>query len=228
MQLFGKPLELLILDVDGVILKIVSFLKRDLTAVAIKLGLPVELIEDHIALVESGKTRGKPSLEEGVKELWPTLSHEQAVEFAMEFREQRRNHPWPVIEGSREAIQWFRKQNIPIAICTTNDRKTLDNQLLAASIDPSWFVAFSTWESVYRKPHPKAFDHIFEATSVRRDHAVYVGDWYPDIVVARGGNVPFFAVLSGGIAHDFFVKEGVPENRIIGRLSDLMSLVSPS
>lgn len=228
MRLYGKPLELLILDVDGVILKIVSFLKRDLTAVAVKLGLPVEPIKDHIMLVESGKTRGKPSLREGVKELWPNLNHEQAVQFAEEFRKQRRSHPWPVIEGSRETIEWFMEQNVPMAICTTNDRETLDNQLLAAGIDPSWFVAFSTWESTYRKPHPKAFDHIFETTSVRRDHAVYLGDWYPDIEVARGGNVPFIAVLSGGIARDFFIREDVPEDHIIGRLSDLMSLVSPS
>jgi phosphoglycolate phosphatase-like HAD superfamily hydrolase len=63
------------------------------------------------------------------------------------------------------------------------------------------------------------------ALPVPRHHAVYVGDWYPDVDTARGGGVRFMAVLSGGIPRHTFLREGIPEDHILDRLHDLLRLV---
>ncbi len=83
----------------------------------------------------------------------------------------------------------------------------------------------STWESGYSKPDPKALDPIFAAVPVPREHAVYVGDWYPDVDTARVGGVRFIAVLSGGILRHACRREGIPEDHILARLHDLLRLV---
>jgi hypothetical protein len=99
------------------------------------------------------------------------------------FRTIEREHPYAPVEGCLETIHWFRRQQIPMALCTTNDRQTLAFRLHSAGIDPKWFAAASTWESGHPKPDPRALDPIFAAVPVLREHAVYVGDWYPDVDV---------------------------------------------
>jgi hypothetical protein len=88
-----------------------------------------------------------------------------------------------------------------------------------------WYAAASTWESGHPKPDPKVLDSIFTAIPAPKEHAVYVGDWYPDVETARGGGVRFIAVLSDGIPRHAFRREGIPEDHILARLHDLLRLV---
>jgi phosphoglycolate phosphatase-like HAD superfamily hydrolase len=106
-----------------------------------------------------------------------------------------------------------------------HDRPALAHRLQAAGVDPRRFAAASSEENEYPKPDPRALDPIFLAIPVPREHAVYVGDWYPDVDTARGDGVRFIAVLSGGIPRHAFLREGIPEDHIITRLHDLLSLV---
>ena len=227
MQLFGKPLELVILDVDGTILDLWAYFRRNLVTAAQRLSLPIEPIDEYLTNVRLGTIHGEAALSDGVRKSWPWLTLEQAHQYSAYFREEERQTPYPPIPGAIEAIQWLRAQEIPVALCTTNDVKTLEHRLHAAGIDPSWFASASTGEYEYRKPHPRAFDPIFEKLKVSRETAVYVGDWYPDIEAARGAGITFVAVLSGGVPRHAFVREGVPEDHIIERLSVLPSLVAP-
>ena len=135
--------------------------------------------------------------------------------------------PYPPIPEAIEAIQWLRRQGVPVTLCTTNDKPTLEHRLHAAGIDPSWFAAVSTGEYQYRKPDPRAFDPIFEQMKAHREAAVYVGDWHSDIEAARGAGITFVAVLSGGIPRHAFEREGVSKDQIIEQLSDLPSLIAP-
>jgi phosphoglycolate phosphatase-like HAD superfamily hydrolase len=225
MQLFGHPLKLVILDVDGVILDLMAGFERHLQAAAKQLHLPTEPIRDYLTAVHRGVRHSYASLPEAIQAWWPALGPRDRQQFVAGFRTLEREHPYPAVEGSLEAIHWFRRQQIPVALCTTNDRSTLSHRLHAAGIDPEWFAAASTWESGHPKPDPKALDPIFAALPVPREHAVYVGDWYPDVETARGGGVRFIAVLSGGIPRHAFLGEGIPEDHIIARLRNLLSLV---
>jgi phosphoglycolate phosphatase-like HAD superfamily hydrolase len=225
MQLFGQPLQLVILDVDGVILDLMAGFEQNLQAAARQLHLPIAPIRDYLAAVHRGARLSYAGLSEAIQAWWPTLSQRDCQQFVARFRTIERTYPYPPVEGSLEAIRRLREQQIPLALCTTNDRQTLAHRLRAAGVDPAWFAAASTWESVYPKPDPRALDPIFAAIPVPREHAVYVGDWYPDVETARGGGVRFLAVLSGGIPRHAFRREGIPEDHIIARLQDLLSLV---
>jgi phosphoglycolate phosphatase-like HAD superfamily hydrolase len=225
MQLFGHPLKLVILDVDGVILDLMAYFEQHLEAAAGQLHLPTEPVRHYFLAVRSGARQSYTHLTEAIQAWWPALSQRDQQHFVECFRTLEREQPYPPVRGSIETIQWFRRQQIPVTLCTTNDRTTLAHRLQSAGVDPEWFVAASTWESGHPKPDPKALDPIFAALPVPRDHAVYVGDWYPDVETARGGGVRFIAVLSGGIPRHAFLREGVPEDHIIAGLQDLLSLV---
>lgn len=227
MQLFGKPLKLVVLDVDGVIIDVVDGLQRDLVRTAIRVGLPIGPLQRFFNAVAAGEEYWQASLQDGIRKFWPELSSEETLAFAWQFQDTRRQNPWPLLEGSTEVIQWFRQRGVPVALCTTNDRPTLEHQLLSVGVDLTWFTVFSTWECGTPKPDPRALDPIFEAVTVLRHHAVYVGDWYPDLEAARGAGVPFVAVLSGGIPRREFIKKGVSEDHILDRLADLPKLIEP-
>jgi phosphoglycolate phosphatase-like HAD superfamily hydrolase len=226
MQLFGHPLQLVMLDVDGVILDLMAGFERHLEAAARHLHLPTTPIRDYLAAVQRGARHSVASLPEAIQVWWPALSQRDHCQFVECFRTIECTHPYPPVQGSREAIHWFRRQQIPVALCTTNDRPTLAHRLHAAGVDPGWFAAAGTWESGHPKPDPKALDPLFTVIPVPRAHAVYVGDWYPDVDTARGGGVRFIAVLSGGIPRRAFRREGIPEDHILARLQNLPSFIA--
>ena len=225
MKLFKKIVKLLILDVDGVILDLVKYFKQNFSAAVIKCDLPLEPFTEYLELLWAGRTRGHSGLNHGIREFWPWITPEKAAKFRECFRNEEWINPYPPIEGSIETIHWFRERGIPVAVCTTNDRETLHHRFEAAKIDPSWFAAMSTWESGHPKPDPRALDPIFSIVRVPPKHAVYIGDWYPDLEAARGAGVRFVAVLSGGIPKWAFLREGVPKHNILNQLSDLPKLI---
>jgi phosphoglycolate phosphatase-like HAD superfamily hydrolase len=71
----------------------------------------------------------------------------------------------------------------------------------------------------------EAIEAWWPALPVPREHAVYVGDWYPDVEAAHGGGMRFIAVLSGGIPRHAFLREGIPEDHVIERLQHLLGLI---
>jgi len=224
-QLFGHPLKLVILDVAGVILDLMANFAPHLEAAAEQLHLPREPIRDYLAAVHHGACQSYTSLPEATQAWWPMLSQRDRTQFVECFRTIERDHPYPTVEGSLETIQWLRRQQIPVALCTMNDRQTLDYRLHSAGVDLEWFVTASTWESGHPKPDSKALDPIFAVLPVPREQAVYVGDWYPDVDAARGGGVRFIAVLSGGIPRHAFLLEGMPQDHIMACLQYLPSLI---
>ena len=122
MQLFGHPLKLVILDVDGVILDLMAGFERHLEAAARQLHLPTTPIRDYLAAVHYGARHSYASLPEAIQAWWPALSQIDRQQFVANFRAIERQHRYPAVEGSLETIHWFRRQQIPVALCTTNDR----------------------------------------------------------------------------------------------------------
>ncbi len=228
MRIFDMPLELVILDVDGVILDLLACFEKNLSTAARRLGLPIGPITTYLKEFREGTERGYAILhEEGPQKLWPYIDDTRAREYISCFRKVEKENTYPLLPGSLPAIQWFRHYNVPIALCTTNDWETLDHKFNNVGLSFKHFAAFSISGNGYpTKPDPRALDPIFERIAVKRAHAVYVGDWYPDLETARGGDVRFVATLSGGIPRKGFLHAGVPEDHIIGSLFDLCELVS--
>ena len=224
MLLFGKPLELLILDVDGVIVDVINHIRPAMIATAKRIGLSLEPLSEFWRS-ETNRSRFCSGLQNQIRACWPHLDNQAVLDYCWRFQEERRRNPWRAISGSIEAINWFRENNILLALCTTNDRPTLINQLKTIDIDPAWFVAMSTWESGHPKPDPRAIEVILKNTNVSRSHSAYIGDWYPDLIAARGAEIRFIAALSGGMPREMFLNEGVPTDHIIERLSEFPKLL---
>ena len=222
MDLLGMPIELLILDVDGVILDILAGLQRNLEATALRFGLPIDPIAKSIAHIAAGKMRIKGNARDSTRMLWPHLSESEICEFVRCFYEIERLSPYPLIEGSAEALSFFRKRGICLALATNNPAKVLGWRLAAAHIDPSWFCAIVTKDSPYCKPHPQTFDIIFQHAGVARNRACYVGDLQIDWDTARDAGVTFIAVMTGGVPRHAFMAEGIPHTHIFDRLSDIL------
>lgn len=224
MQLFGEPLELVILDVDGVILELVEPVTKCLRILAQENGVSADPIDPYFREVSAGKRHGFTGVAEWIRAFWP---EQDAMRLTLRFQELKRLDPWPAIEGSIETLCWLKGAGLHLALCTSNDEPTLKRILEHVGVDLSMFEAISTWETEFRKPDPRCLDPMFDKLGVSRERAVYIGDWFPDLAVSRGAGVRFIAVLSGGMTHQVFKSDGVPDDHILDRLADLPHLILP-
>lgn len=183
MQLFGKPLNLIILDVDGVIVDVSAYLRDAMTVTAERLALPTAPIHEHFAAPHDGNPWWG-GFQDRVRMVWPHLDADGVMEYAWRFQEVRRENPWPTITGSIETIGWLQSKGLPVALCTTNDLPTLEHQLNAVGLRLDQFAVVSTWESGHPKPDSLALKPIFDATPVPREASAYIGDWWPDLHAA--------------------------------------------
>ncbi len=222
MYILGSPIELVILDVDGVILDILAGLRRNLEETASYFKLALEPIVKNLREIMEGKARIRGNARDSAHEIWPHLTEREITEFVSYFYNVERRYPYPLIDGALDALMLLREHGMPLALATNNPMESLRWRLEAVGIDPSWFAAIVTKDDKYFKPHPKTFDRIFEQIDIAREHALYVGDLQIDWDTARGASVPFCAVLSGGVPREAFIAEGVPPKHIFNRMSDIV------
>ena len=225
MHIFGLPVELVILDVDGVILDILGGLRRNLEEAALYFGLPIHPIAQSIDDIAAGKIRIKGNARDSARMFWPCMDEEEISSFINYFYEVERASPYALIEGSFEVISFLRNQGIALALATNNPMKNLLWRLETANIDPAWFAAIVTKDNRYFKPHPRTFDPIFDAVPISRDHAWYVGDLQIDWEMACNAGVRFIAVLTGGVPRSAFLNEGVAAAHILPRLHDALGII---
>lgn len=221
----GQQIKLVILDVDGVILDLHACFEENWIAAASKVGLPKGPIVEYLDGLKSGNRPSRGGLYDGVREVFPSISEERIKKFEVYFRAIEEENPYPLIEGSLETIHWLRELGIPIALCTTNNQNVLQKRFDSVSIDLRWFDAVSTGDWEYIKPHPRAFDPIFGLLSIPKEQALYVGDFHSDVIAAKGAGISFIAVLTGKIPQQSFLAEGVIQERILERLSDLRNIM---
>lgn len=228
MRIFGFPVELVIFDVDGVIVDILAGLRKNLESAASYFNLPLEPIAINLEEIRQGKTRIKGNSYDSTRDVWPHLTETEITEFVHHFCSIEQRCPYALIDGALDVIMLLRNNHIPLALATNNPMKSLLWRLEAAGIDPSWFVAITTKDHTYFKPHPKTFDCIFEQINVARERALYIGDLQIDWDMARGAGVLFCAVLTGGVPRGAFLAEGVPPICILNKLSDILKFVDIS
>lgn len=226
MKIFGKELKLLILDVDGVLLDLMACFPKNLCDAAEQLGISKEPITTYLQKVKDGENHGYPSFYKCIAGLYPQLNDIEIQKFKNLFRKKEKENPYPAITGSR-AVVCFTQRQIPVALCTTNEFPALKHRLEYAKFNMNWFSYISSWETGYPKPDPRALTIITDSLNIPKENALFVGDWYPDLECAKGAEIPFVAVLSGGIPKQSFLREGVPENYIIDTLFSITKIIKP-
>src|SRR3989338_4539182 len=229
MELFGKSLKLIILDFDGVVLDLFASYTKILAAVAKEIGLPLDAIDRWRESHKNGTLRGNPRFKKGIKtDLWPHLTDQETENFYWRFRELEEKIGYPEIPDSIKTIQWFRERGVRVALCTMNDERAISWKLRSINLGRDMLDFVCTREVANAdKPDPAILRPIFEAIPVPLEEACYIGDWYADIEVAHAAKIRFIAVLSGEVPRHAFLKEGVPDDHIIPKLSDLKALVTP-
>lgn len=228
LKLFGRPLELVILDVDGVIVEHFPHILNNMAAIAREMGWPDEPLRDFFVKFKEGTERGKSPFSEFIKHVWPVQGSEpgKADEFNAKLQKYERENPYPARPGSIETVQWLQAHDIPVALSTNNKLLPLLDRLRDAGYHPSWFDFIATSDKGYHKPDPRMLTDVLDAVPVPKEHSVFIGDWYPDILCAQAANVPFLAVLSGGVPKHCFVASGVPEENIMADLQELQARVT--
>ncbi len=209
-------IKMVIFDVDGVILDLWAEFAENNIRAAKWMGLPIEPIRANL--------RPRGNIHDGVRTIWPNLTDQEAETFIAYFREVERQHPYPLIAGASETIEWTRRHGMKVALCTTNERIVLDHRLKTARIDPSWFSGMNTWEC-YRKPDLRALISLCDDAGVESSAAIYVGDEYTDIETAKRAGVAFLGALSGRVPKESFLSSGVPKAHIISSIADLPNLL---
>ncbi len=229
MELFGKPLKLIILDFDGVVLDLFASYPKILKTVAAEMGLSLDAIDRWHARHRDGTLHGNPRFKKGIKtDLWPHITDEDAEKFYWRFRELEEKIGYPEIPSSIKTIQWFRERGVRVALCTMNDERAISWKLNSINLGRDMLDFVCTREVANAdKPDPAILRPIFEAIPVPFEEACYIGDWYADIEVAHAAKIRFIAVLSGEVPRHAFLREGVPDDHIIPKLSDLKALVVP-
>ena len=229
MQLFNRPLKLVICDVDGVLVAHHPYLQRNMEHVAVQLGLPVEPLEIFFEQFLEGKEKGKFKFKEVIHYIWRnwgTISEEMARNFSEQLRIHEESHPYPAIPGAIETLQWLRAQGIALALSSNNKMNTLIPRIHLAGFDHSWFSYIATSDRGYHKPDRRMLDDVLQGLSILREHTVFVGDWYPDIICARAADVPFLAVLSGYVPKWCFLRENVSEEHIMENINELRQRIT--
>lgn len=225
MRLFGRKLELIIFDVDGVIIDILAGLKENITRAARDVGLPTDSVQKNFEDIRAGMVKARGNARAATAAIWPCLNPAEIDEFLRFFYAHERIHPYPLLGGAEETILRFRKENILIALATNNPYRVLEWRLGGVNIDLAWFAAIATGDDAYCKPHPMVFDPIFKKVPVPREQSLFVGDLEIDWECARDAGVPFAAVLTGGLMRESFMRAGVAADRIFNRVSDLIDFL---
>ena len=217
-----RELLLAIPDLHGVVLDKHSLIENAYKA-AKRAGLSLLRLWVYICFLKLGKRQARSNLEESFEEVWPGTSHEKKDRFIRCFREEMIRNPCRLIEGSAETIYWLRRRNVEVVFCSGGERELLEYNLDFVGLDPRSFPLVTVEDGV--KPDPRLLERVFQMVSVPPENSIYFGDTPSDLKLVRGWPTLFFPVLSGFTPRRVFLQNGVPENRILNRFSDIRALI---
>jgi len=226
LKLFGKELELLILDVDGVLLDIQKTFKKNFIEAAQKMGLCEKPIKKYITELSLGINHGVANFTQTIKIIWPNLNDLEVHRFKKIFFRKEVENPTSAIYGSLITVNMFSRL-IPVALCTSNGLPELKQKLKRTRFNINQFSYISSQESGHPKPDPRALTIITDSLEIPKENTLFVGDWYPDWECAKAAGIPFVAVLSGGIPEYAFIREGIPKDHIVESLFNITKIIEP-
>ena len=216
-----KNIKLVICDWDGVITELGEYFINNLEGAARRCLLPTEPIRRIIEEIWIGESDGEYNLRGNIKAMWPYISKQETCKYIKAIENVEKENPYPLIKGSLKALEKLKKEGMHIALCTANNRRMLCRRLQHVGICNDMFDVISTPDAFSAgagKPDPYALEYVLEKTRIAKEHALFIGDWTPDLFAARAANISFIAVTSGGMSKKAILKKGVPENHIFKNL----------
>lgn len=152
---------------------------------------------------------------------WPGIT---AEEFVKTYNETAYKRNYPIIEGTRETLEFLKNKKIVLGILTSRTSDSLPKRFEQIGFDINCFKFIQYADDTkYHKPNPKVFGPIlkkFNNIGIKNQEILYVGDHLYDAKAALGNKLNFLAVLTGTTTKEMFLENEVKEDNIISSIKD--------
>ena len=130
---------------------------------------------------------------------------------------------YKLIEGTKDALSYFRKKGAIQAVITSAPRHQVDHDLSRFGLHEFLELVISREDVDNHKPAPDSILKALTSLKVNAEESLYVGDSYVDLAAGKRAGVRTIGVLTG------FCDRGVLENgdpdMIIDSVADLPKVV---
>ncbi len=190
----GRPLTLVVFDVDGTLVDSQAHILAAMAAGFAAAGLPVPPAGTVLSIVGL-------SLPVAVARLVPDLDTEtqdRIVEgYKASFAMQRANTASPLYPGAADALtRLSAREDVLLGVATGKSRRGLTKVLGAHALE-GLFATVQTADDHPSKPHPAMVHAALGETGVSADRAVIVGDTTFDMEMGRAGGIHAIGVSWG-------------------------------
>jgi len=217
----------ILFDLDGTLVDTAPDLLLAHNHVMKKFGYPTKSIEDLKALVGQGAGTmiGRSIWGQAKKELGKVQDEKTKSEMTKEFINyygKNINNKSSLINGVKEFLNWCKKENISMAVCT-NKTEYLAIDLLKKIGIYNYFeyvAGHNTFE--YCKPDPRHLTSIIEILGGDLKKSIMIGDSETDANAAKNAGIPIILLEDGytdknttEIPHNHLVKDFIEMEKII-------------
>ena len=90
-----------------------------------------------------------------------------------------------LMDGCTDILEWLKKKEIPLGICTSNSPRSAETALNIQGIRSFFDVVVGRTVDVPMKPHPAQLQKCFDALKVDPKNGIMVGDSHKDIIAGK-------------------------------------------
>lgn len=199
-----------IVDFDNTLVLTEKFILEHIRRTCVSIGIAIPSDESIRAIIKAN-----PPFEK----IFDTLFAEKGVDVLVEYRKTAKNFHFEPSEGGKEFIKNAFESGVKIII-VTNRLNLLEERLVQAGYDLTWFEAKLTPPLGIKKPDKNSYNEAFERLyllGINPEQCVVMGD-HPDDFIACPNGVPFVGVLTGLSSAEDFVAEGADADYLIPNL----------
>ena len=133
-------------------------------------------------------------------------------------------------DGVEQFLCFLKQQQIPVVIFSSSIRELIELDLNRLGVLDLITHIIDSESVIKPKPNPEALytslKWLQDSHKIMAADCVYIGDSLDDMRCA-GNQIDFYAVLSGTTTRQDFLTNGLPENKIVESLDDLVSVLFP-
>lgn len=205
--------ELVIFDWDGTVMDSTGLIADCVQLAARDMQLPVPTLTEAKSIIGLG-------IHESVGRLFPALSQEERVQFALTYRKHfvSRDHEAPVYEGIPALLDNLAAPERFLAVATGKPRAGLERAFSHSGLKSKFHFSRCADEG-FSKPHPDMLLKLMEFTAVPPERALMIGDTTHDIELAHNAGVDVLAVTYG--AHSRATLETLPVQGMFDSVAEL-------
>ena len=208
-------------DLDGTLVDTAPDLTHAHNHVMKKFGYPTKTLDDLKNAVGKGAKAMMAKYNGKWEWIDEKIKNEMTKEFISFYGKNILNES-TLINGVKEFLNWCKKENISMAVCTNKTEHLAVDLLKKIGIyDYFEYVAgYNTFE--YCKPDPRHITTIIEILDGEKNRSIMIGDSESDANAAKAADIPMILLEDGytekkinEIYHDHLIKDFVDFEKII-------------